>query len=76
MFKCQRMILKSGVAIGHGGVAGVAGLSCKTEISNVQAPQLRRLRFYDRFREPLLVTGMQRQRQKDSQRYGNEQQEL
>lgn len=76
MFKRQRMFLKSGVAIGHSRVAGVAGLRCKAEISNVQAPQLRRLRFHNRFREMLLVAGMQRQRQKSSQSYGNKQQEL
>lgn len=61
MFKRQRMILKSGVAIGHGRVAGVAGLSGKTEISNVQAPQLFRLRPHCSFRELLLVTGVQGQ---------------
>lgn len=61
MFKRQRMFLKSGVANGHGRVAGVAGLSCKTEISNVQAPQLCRLRPRCRFRLQLFMTGMQRQ---------------
>lgn len=76
MFKRQRMILKSGVAIGHGRVAGVAGLCCYTEISNVQALQLCRLRPHGHFRLQLPMTGMQRQRQKNSQGCCGEQQEL
>jgi hypothetical protein len=72
MFQRQGMFLKRGMPVGHGRVAGVAGLRGKTEIGNVQIPQL--LPLANRVKLP--VAGMQRQQQKYGQSCCGKEQEL
>lgn len=67
MFQRQGMLLKGGVAVGHRRMAGVAGLRRKTEIRNLQIPQLRRLQVRITTTLQLLMAGMQRQQQKNGQ---------
>jgi hypothetical protein len=72
MFKRQWMLLERGMVIGQCRVAGIAGLRGKTEIGQLQAPQLR-----DLTAEVLLrMTGMQRQQQKERQTNCGKQQKL
>jgi hypothetical protein len=70
MFQRQGMFLKGGVAVGHGRMAGVTGLSRQTKIGHMQVSQLRRLQLC----VSLSMTGMQRQQQKESQTCRSEQQ--
>jgi hypothetical protein len=72
MFQRRRMFLKWGMVVGQRRVAGIAGLSGKTEIGHVQIPQ---------FRHPatgvaLSMKGMQRQQQENGQTCCGKQQKL
>lgn len=76
MFQRQRMFLKRRVAIGHGRMAGVAGLGRETEIRHVEPLKFGTLRSRGSARAFLGMAGMQREQQEDDQVCCSEQQEL